>query len=261
MPFTYEYPRPSLTVDCVIFGYEPNVDITNVASIRRSLEGIDGQLNVLLIKRADDPFKGQWAIPGGFVNVSDDGDQGEDIETAARRELEEETGLKFAYLEQLYTFGTPGRDPRGRVVSVAHFALVRQQDYQATPGSDAAEAHWFAVADALDHGKLAFDHREVLKMAVQRLKGKVRYAPIGFNLLPTKFTLPELQALYETILMMTLDKGNFRRNICKPLQQNGVLVASDDRKKTKRPGPAAQLYRFDKRAYDKAVKDGFNFEI
>lgn len=240
MPFTYPYPRPSLTVDTVIFGFDAEEE--------------DPILRVLLIKRADNPYKGMWAIPGGFVEVSDQGDQGESIDEAARRELEEETGIKVAYLEQLYTFGTPGRDPRGRVVSVAYMALVRQQDYKVIAGSDAAEAQWFAVEDALDHGKLAFDHRDILRMAIQRLQGKVRYAPIGFNLLPTKFTLKKLQELYEVILMRKLDKGNFRKRIL----AMGILAEAGMQDTKYR---ASKLYKFDKRAYDKAVKEGFNFEV
>ena len=238
MSFTYDFPRPSVTVDCIILGFDAE-DETPV-------------LRVLLIKRADEPFKGMWAIPGGFVETSDIDGQGESIDEAARRELREETGITVAYLEQLYTFGTPGRDPRGRVISVAYMALVHQQEVIA--GSDAAEAQWFAVEDALDHGKLAFDHRDILKLAVQRLQGKVRYAPIGFNLLPTKFTLKELQKLYEVILMRDLDKGNFR----KKMLAMGILVEAGTQDTKYR---ASKLYRFDKRAYDKAVKEGFNFEI
>lgn len=245
MPFTYQYPRPSLTVDPVIFGFDAEEE-TPI-------------LRVLLIKRADEPFKGHWAIPGGFVEVSDIDGQGESIDEAARRELEEETGISVAYMEQLYTFGTPGRDPRGRVVSVAYMALVRKQDYKVTAGSDAAEAQWFAVEDALDHGKLAFDHRDILKLAVQRLQGKVRYAPIGVNLLPSRFTLRQLQTLYEALLLRELDPSNFSKKVKKVLVDSGILVKTKEFQKGQhRPAP---FYRFDKRAYDKAVKDGFNFEI
>lgn len=251
MAFTYEYPRPSLTVDPVIFGFDA--------------EEPSPILRVLLIKRADEPFKGMWAIPGGFVEVSDAGDQGESIDLAAKRELFEETGISVAYLEQLYTFGTPGRDPRGRVISVAYMALVRQQDYKVVAGSDAAEARWFAVEDALDHGKLAFDHRDILKVAVQRLRGKVRYAPIGFNLLPSKFTMGQLQKLYEALLLRgqnpkeKLDASNFYKKVQKALIGSGILVKTKEvQKGSHRPAP---LYRFDKRAYDKATEKGFNFEI
>lgn len=240
MPHTYQYPRPSLTVDPVIFGL--------------NIEEQTPVLRVLLIKRADDPFKGKWAIPGGFVEVSDEGGQGESIDDAARRELEEETGIKVAYMEQLYTFGTPGRDPRGRVISIAYMALVRQQDYKVVAGSDAADADWFSVEEVLWNKGLAFDHWGILEMAVKRLQGKVRYAPIGFNLLPPKFTLKELQKLYELILMKDLDKGNFRKRI---LAMSILAEAGVQDTKYR----ASKLYRFDKKAYDKAVKDGFNFEI
>lgn len=257
---TYRYPRPSLTVDCVVFG------IGNPGQMTKP------ELQVLLIRRADEPFKACWALPGGFVNVRDDGDQGEDIEDAARRELEEETGIKVDYLEQLCTFGKPGRDPRGRVVSVAWMALVRTTDHVATAGSDAKEAHWFPLVDALPWGSsnpsrtptslarepLAFDHIEILQTATDRLRAKVRYAPIGFNLLPAKFTLTQLRELYEAILGRTLDKRNFSKRML----AMGILVESGvEDEKYKLLGPAATLYKFDKRAYDRAVKGGFNFEV
>lgn len=247
MPFTYRYPRPSLTVDCVIFGFDP--------------EEADGLLRVLLIQRGAEPFEGHWAIPGGFVEVSDDGEQGESLDDAARRELEEETGIEVAYLEQLYTFGAPGRDPRGRVVSVAYLALVRRGDFRVTAGSDAAAAAWFSIEEALegDLGPLAFDHRKILELAVQRVSAKVRYAPIGFNLLPTKFTLGDLHKLYEAISGRTIDVSNFHKKVDKALVRPGVLVKTGETQKGRhRPAP---LYRFDKRAYDRAVRGGFNFEI
>jgi 8-oxo-dGTP diphosphatase len=243
MSFTYEYPRPSVTVDCIILGFDAEDEI----------------LRVLLIKRADEPFKGMWAIPGGFVETSDSDGQGESIDEAARRELREETGITVAYLEQLYTFGTPGRDPRGRVITVAYLALVRQQDYEPTAGSDAAEAQWFAVEDALSFGKLAFDHRDILSLALKRVQGKVRYSPLGFNLLPQKFTMGQLQKLYEALLLRKLNPSNFSKKIQKVLGSTGILVKTKDFQKGQhRPAP---LYRFDKRAYDKAVRERFNFEI
>jgi 8-oxo-dGTP diphosphatase len=233
--WTYEYPRPSLTVDCVVFGVSQ-----------------EDALQVVLIERADEPFKGRWALPGGFVNVSDDGDQGEDVEAAARRELAEETAVEVAYLEQLATFGTPGRDPRGRVISVAHMALVRSVDHVPTPGSDAARARWWPVART---PSLAFDHKRILDTAVERLRGKVRYAPIGFALLPPTFTLTQLQILYEAVLGRSLDRANFRRQIL----AMGILAAAGKQKQV--PHRAATLYRFDRKAYDRAVRDGFHFEI
>lgn len=240
MPFTYKYPRPALAVDCVVFGFDP--------------APAGASLKVLLIKRLDEPFKGKWAIPGGHVDVSDEGDQGESLEEAALRELNEETGLKVDHLEQLYTFATPGRDPRGRVVSVAYFALVRESDHKAIAGSDAAEAMWFDVGN-VSPTHLAFDHGEILRMALQRLEGKVRYAPLGFNLLPPKFTLPDLQRLYEAVLRRNLDPSNFRKRIL----AMGILTDTGEEGSTGyRP---ARLYRFDKKAYDRAVKGGFNFEV
>jgi 8-oxo-dGTP diphosphatase len=240
MAFTYEYPHPAVTVDCVIFG----LDLNDPA----------GMLRILLIRRADPPFAGGWAIPGGFVNID------EDIEDAARRELEEETGIKVAHLEQLYTFGKPMRDPRERVISVAHLALVQRANYKVQSGSDASDAQWFPVDRVMRNEPLAFDHREILQVALARLQAKVRYAPIGFNLMPEKFSLADLKKFYEALLCRPLDKGNFRKRIL----AMGILkeVGTRDREvPAMSRSYRAMLYRFDKRAYDRAVKDGFNFEI
>ncbi len=244
MTFTYKYPRPSFTVDVVIFGVEPQL-------------GWD--LQVLLIQRAAETgpeaaFPGFWAIPGGFVEVDDEGNQGESLEEAAHRELAEETGVKVEYLEQLYTFGKPKRDPRGRVISVAYFALVQSKDHVAEANSDASDARWFSIDDAMKL-TLAFDHNEILKKALQRLQAKIRYAPIGFSFLPPKFTIAELCALYESILRRRLDVSNFRKKIL----ATGVLVETGQRQQNNNRPP--MLYRFDKRAYNHAVENGFNFEI
>jgi len=158
--FSYEYPRPAVTVDCVVF----TLDLD--------------KLKVLLIQRDHDPYAGFWAIPGGFV------DESESLEGAARRELEEETGLRIRFLEQLYTFGEVGRDPRGRVITVAYWALVRRPQHRPRAASDARQANWFALR-ALP--SLAFDHARILEVARDRLRAKVRYQPIGFELLPAKF--------------------------------------------------------------------------
>lgn len=229
MPHIYQYPRPALTVDCVVFGFD------------------EGELKVALIQRDLEPFKGKWALPGGFVHLD------ETLEDAARRELAEETGLKDVFLEQLYTFGDLNRDPRERVVSVAHYALVALGQHTLKASTDAANAAWFCVSEL---PSLAFDHDKILGVAVQRLKGKVRYQPIGFELLPEKFTLSQLQHLYEAILERELDKRNFRKKIL----SMDVLVETDEIEQDV-AHRAARLYRFDEAKYRRLVKRGFNFEI
>jgi 8-oxo-dGTP diphosphatase len=226
---TYEYPRPALTVDCVVFGMD------------------EGDLKVLLIKRGVEPFAGKWALPGGFVRMD------EALDDAARRELEEEAGIRPSHLEQLYTFGEPGRDPRGRVVTVAYFALVKLSDHRVHASTDAREAAWFSVWDT---PKLAFDHADILGTALQRLKGKVRYQPIGFELLPPKFTLTQLQRLYEIILERELDKRNFRKKIL-----SMDLLEELDEVEQDVSHRAARLYRFDHKKYKQLEKAGFNFEL
>jgi 8-oxo-dGTP diphosphatase len=237
MKHAYEYPRPALTVDCVVLGFDG-----------------DRALRVLLIRRKEAPFKGRLALPGGFVNVSDEGNQGESLEDAAMRELAEETGVRLSYLEQLYTFGAPGRDPRGRVVSVAYLALVRSSEHETKAGSDATAAKWVSVDEALA-SKLAFDHSQILATAVQRMRGKIRYAPIGFHLLPPQFSLAELRVLYEAILGRPLDGANFRK---KALATNVLMPTGQAREGSHRP---ARLYRFDEEAYQEALEGGFVFEL
>lgn len=233
MPHTYEYPRPAVTVDCVVFGLD------------------DGELKVLLIERDLEPFRGQWALPGGFVR------EDEDLERAARRELREETGLHDVFLEQLYTFGAVGRDPRCRVISVAYYALVNLAEHQVHAATDARRAAWFAVADVTDGAPtLAFDHADMVAVALERLKGKVRYQPLGFELLPRKFTLSQLQRLYETVLERPLDKRNFRKKIL----AMGLLVELNEIQQDV-AHRAARLYRFDEEKYRRLRKKGFNFEI
>lgn len=233
--YTYKYPRPALTVDCVIFGFDPPSG------------GGAGELKVLLIQRDLEPFAGKWALPGGFVNMD------ETIDNAARRELEEEAGVRDVYLEQLYTFGTVDRDPRERVVSVAYYALVKLEEHPPKASSDARNAAWFAVSDL---PSLAFDHAEIVATAVGRLKGKVRYQPIGFELLPEKFTLTQLQQLYEAVLERELDKRNFRKKIL----GMDLLIETDEVEQDV-AHRAARLYRFDEGKYRRLVKKGFNFEV
>ena len=207
------YERPSVTVDVVIFTI------------------LDEQLKVLLIKRKAWPFAGMWAIPGGFVNVD------EGLEEAAYRELAEETGVTSAdvYLEQLYTFGAPDRDPRTRVITVAYFALVSADKLRPRPASDAQKIAWFSIYDL---PPLAFDHADILNYALTRLRYKLEYTAVGFQLLPEKFTLRELQEAYEIILGAKLDKGNFRSK----LRKTNVVEMVDGYRDT--GGRPARLYRF-----------------
>lgn len=227
--YTYKYPHPAVTVDGVVFGYD------------------DADLKLLLIRRAGEPFAGRWSLPGGFVEID------EDLETAARRELAEETGITQLYLEQLYTFGDPKRDPRERVISVAYYALVKLADHVLRADTDAKEVAWFPVAEL---PKLAFDHERIVDTALRRLKAKVRYEPIGFELLPEKFTLGELQRLYETVLEQPLDKRNFRKKIL-----GMELLEALDEYQQDVAHRAAQFYRFHRPRYEQLKKRGFNFEL
>ncbi len=226
---TYSYTRPALTVDCVLFGLDTD------------------DLKILLIRRNLPPFQGQWALPGGFVRVD------ETLEDAALRELQEETGVGHVFLEQLYTFGTLDRDPRERVVTVAYYALINLQDHRLQAGTDASAAQWFAV-DTLP--RLAFDHDHIFATALGRLQAKLRYEPIGFELLPKKFTLTQLQRLYEKVLGQPLDKRNFRKKILKM-----DLLISLSEKQQNVPHRAAQLYQFDEQKYHVLRQRGFNFEV
>jgi 8-oxo-dGTP diphosphatase len=203
-------PAVSVAVDLVIF------------TVR------EGALQVLLIERGVPPYKGQWALPGGFVL------ERETLEEAARRELQEETGLKDVYLEQLYTFGDPDRDPRGRTIAVAYFALTPPAPLHAS--TDAANAAWHPAAAA---PKLAFDHAKILKAGQQRLRAKLGYTTVGFELLPRQFTLSELQQLYEAILERPLDKRNFRKKIL----SLGLLKTEGGQRSSGAHRPA-QLYSF-----------------
>jgi 8-oxo-dGTP diphosphatase len=229
MSHTYEYPRAALTVDCVVFGFD------------------GGELQVLLIRRGLDPFKGKWALPGGFVRVE------ETLDEAARRELEEETGLKNVFLEQLYSFGAVKRDPRERVVSVAYYALVKSTDHVTAASTDASDAQWFVVSKL---PSLAFDHAAILDAALTRLRGKLTYQPIGFELLPQKFTLTQLQRLYESVLGAELDKRNFRKKVLG--YELLIPLKETHREGAHRP---AQLFRFDPVRYERLKKKGFLFEI
>lgn len=204
----------------------------------------DRTLQVLLVKRGIPPFQGQHAIPGGFIH------EGESLEAAALRELYEEAGVRNVFLEQLYSFGDPQRDPRGRVITVAYYALIASDKFSLIAGSDAAEAGWFPLNKL---PSLAFDHQNILDYAVERLRNKLEYTTVGFELLPQKFTLAELQAVYEAILGRPLDKRNFRRKIA----LLGILKPLREWQRTGRK--PAQLFRFAASRFEKLKDKGILF--
>lgn len=227
--YHYEYPRPSITADCAIFGFD------------------GGELKLLLIERENEPFKNHWALPGGFVFMD------ETTEECAKRILLEKAGIKNVFIEQLYTFSDVNRDPRERIISVSYFALVNKHQYELIAGRDTNKAEWFELSKL---PKLAFDHTKIVKTAIQRLKGKVSYQPIGFELLSEKFTLTQLQALYESILEEAIDKRNFRKKIV----GMGFLKALEEKEKNV-PHKAARYYTFDKKVYKALTQKGFHFEL
>ena len=225
--YCYKYPHPAVTTDCVIFGFDGS------------------ELQVLLIERGIEPFKGKWAFPGGFLNMDETAGEG------AMRELKEETGLENAYIEQFNTYSDPGRDPRERVITIAHYALVRIQEVKG--GDDAAKAQWFPIDEV---PQLAFDHDKILRDAMRKLRERIHFEPIGFELLPEKFTMRELQILYESILGVKFD----RRNFAKKMMHYELLNQLDE---TVRPTAKrdALLYSFNKDNYELFKKKGFQLEF
>lgn len=208
--------------------------------------GFDGmKLNVLLIERGVEPYKGRWAFPGGFLNMDESADEG------ARRELKEETNLSAAYVEQFGTFSDPNRDPRERVITIAYFALVKLQDVKG--GDDAAKAQWFPM-DQIP--QLAFDHDRILRKAMDCLRERIHFKPVGFDLLPEKFTLKQLQMLYEAILGVNFD----RRNFSKKMLHSELLTPLDETvwPTSKRE---AKLYSFNKEKYNELKEKGFRLEF
>lgn len=209
------YPKPSVTVDVVVFSV------------------LDDVLQALLIRRARDPFKGRWALPGGFIEID------EPLEAAARRELEEETGLRPGRLEQFRTFGDPGRDPRGRTISVVYTALADADRMAPQAASDASAVGWFS---ALRPPRLAFDHRQILRSAIEHLRQKTAWTTVGAELLPKRFRLAELQRLYEIIMNRKLDNRAFRKKI---LSQGAVIEI--EQPAPERGRRKATLYAFRRR--------------
>lgn len=221
-----------VTVDAVVFGYSKQ-------------EGV----SVLLIQRKYDPFKHSWALPGGFVLEE------ESLEDAVKRELIEETGATLTYLEQLYTFGTPNRDPRQRIISVAYFGLVKTSQYQHLKASTDAElAQWFSIKSL---PILAFDHQQIIDLAIERVKVKIKYQPIGFELLDEKFPFADLEHLYITFLDRDIDRRNFH----KKMMSLGILNETNEFAKSEGKGRPSKMVTFNKSKYEELAKSGFNFEV
>jgi len=224
-------PTIHLSVDADVFGYDA-----------------DDGISVLLIKRNINPFKGWWALPGGLVKAN------ESLEHAVRRELKEESGITVGYLEQLYTFGEPGRDPRNRAVTVAYYCLVRPRNFRLVAKTDADDARWFNIKEL---PKLAFDHKNIVEVAIDRLRGKLAYEPIGFELLEPKFPFSDLEKLYQVLLDTELDRRNFKKKI----MAYGFLEETKEIKKQDGAGRPAALYKFNKKRYEELVKRGYNFDL
>lgn len=225
--YCYKYPHPAVTTDCVIFGFNGE------------------RLQVLLIERGIEPFKGRWAFPGGFLKMDETAEEG------AKRELKEETGLENAYIQQLHTFSAPNRDPRERVITIAYYALIKILEVKG--GDDAASARWFPLDEI---PPLAFDHDYILRMATQRLREQIHFQPIGFELLPEKFTIRELQSLYEAILGINFD----RRNFAKKMLHLEILTELDETV-WRTPKREARLYKFNAEKYEELKRKGFRIEF
>lgn len=219
----------AITIDCVVFGFDK------------------GSLEVLLIQHGGGIRKGEWGLPGGWIKET------ESIDNAAHRLLADLTGLDIIFLEQLKAFGEPDRFPLGRVITIGYYALVKREDYNIKAGFTASDAKWYKIKDI---PKLIYDHNQIIDFSLTNLRNRVRQAPIGFNLLPEKFTLFELMRLYEEILGVEMDKSNFRRKFLRMKLLNPL-----DEKQKDVSHRAAQLYEFDPKIYEKLTNKGFNFEF
>lgn len=230
MDFYGKYPKLQVAVDSIIFGFNEN----------------ERELKLLILKRKFEPARGKWSLMGGFVRPE------ESLDEAAQRIVSKLTGLDNVYMEQLYAFGEPDRDPGGRIISVAYFSLIKINEYD----KDLVKQHdacWISLSELPE---LIFDHSEMVEKALRKLRIRARTQPIGFELLPEKFTIPQLQGLYEAIYQTPFDKRNFRRK----LLSMGLLEKLDEKEKeTSKKG--AFYYRFKKQKYEELLQRGFNFEI
>jgi len=218
-----------ITIDCAVFGYD------------------NGSLKILLVKHGEGLSMGQWGLPGGWITEK------EHIKGAAHRLLKKITGLDKIYLKQLKAFGAPNRYPAARIITIGYYAVIKSTDYNITAGDNISDAKWYNIKEIPE---LAFDHNQILEYALKKLRKKVKKAPIGFSLLPKKFTLLELMRLYEEILGYEMDKPNFRRKFL-----NMKLLKTLPEKQLNTKYRAAQLYEFDTEIYEKLTKKGFSFEF
>jgi 8-oxo-dGTP diphosphatase len=225
----HHFDKPSVTIDCVVFSYDLK------------------QLNILLVNRKKAPYEGSWALPGGFLHIE------ESFEACVKRVLATKTGMVDLFMQQLYTFGNVQRDERGRVISVAYFALVNPHKYQIINGFMNHDTKWFPYKTL---PTLAFDHAEIVAKAYERLQNKIRYQPIGFELLNQQFTLPELQRLYEIILNKMIDRRNFR----KKMLELGIIRSTGERREDA-PSRQPDIYQFDKNRYDELISEGMKIAL
>jgi len=219
-----------VSVDAVVFGYDQ-----------------ENGISVLLIKRKNEPFQKMWALPGGLVLNQ------ESLDHAVTRELKEEAGIDVNYLEQLFTFGAPDRDPRNHAISISYFGLVRPQDFQLAAQTDAEDVGWYNIKKL---PRLAFDHRKIIDAAIKRLRGKITYEPVGFELLDKEFPFSDLEKLYQTLLDQEIDRRNFKKKIMslEILEETETVI----QRKSGRP---ARLYKFNKKKYFELKDKGYNFDI
>jgi 8-oxo-dGTP diphosphatase len=228
--FYKTYPKILVAVDSIIFGFNEN----------------DLELKLLLLKRKFEPAKGEWSLMGGFVNPD------ESLDDAAKRIVLQLTGLEDVYMEQLYAFGDPERDPGGRIISVAYFSLIKIKEYD----RELVKEHGASWVPLSELPNLIFDHDDMLEKALRKLRIRARTQPIGFELLPEKFTIPQLQRLYEAIYQKPFDKRNFRRKVL----AMGLLDKLDEKEKeTSKKG--AYYYQFNTEKYEELLQKGFNFEV
>lgn len=219
-----------VSVDAVVFGYDQEHGIS-----------------LLLIKRRYEPFQKMWALPGGLVL------NGESIDDAVNRELKEEAGIDVNYLEQLYTFGAPERDPRNQVISIAYFGLVRPKDFQLSAQTDAEDVAWFPIKKL---PRVAFDHKKIIDTALKRLRGKITYEPVGFELLDKEFPFSDLENLYQTLLDQDIDRRNFKKKI-----MSLDILEETDATLQRKAGRPARLFRFNKKKYFELKEKGYNFDM